>query len=479
MKITIVGGGTAGWIAAYFICKSQPNIHDITVVESSKIGIIGAGEGSTGTMSELLTGQFFNYSVDVEDFLQKTDGTYKLGIMHKNWLGNNGQYFAPIDVSPTAFAYEDLIFKYVYAKYGKEKMHISSEIGINYEKRDYSNTSAFHFDGHKVGKYFKNECEKDGVVTIDSIVNDVVINDNGDITSIELENGQSVKSDFYIDCTGFAKVLINKIGVKWKSYKEYLPVNCAMPFLLPYEENEKPLPYTSATALSSGWMWNIPLRTRKGCGYVFDENCISKEQAQNEIESLLKRKIEPIKFIKFESGRVETFWKNNVLSLGLASAFVEPLEATSIHSTIIQLLFFVKEYLLQDKNKTITEYNKKSYNEKMIKFYDLILDFISYHYQGGRNDTVFWRNINGKMTPNAKIYYERSKEKIPSVLETNGIFGSPTAGLWNWISAGLNIITPNQANKEITENSIKYNIVKEDYKKFLERMNYKDYISYY
>lgn len=479
MKITIVGGGTAGWIAAYFICKSQPNIHDITVIESSKIGIIGAGEGSTGTMSELLTGQFFNYSVDVEDFLQKTDGTYKLGIMHKNWLGNNGQYFAPIDVSPTAFAYEDLFFKYVYAKYGKEKMHISSEIGINYEKRDYSNTSAFHFDGHKVGKYFKNECEKDGVVTIDSIVNDVAINDSGDITSIELENGQNVKSDFYIDCTGFAKVLINKIGVKWKSYKEYLPVNCAMPFLLPYEENEKPLPYTSATALSSGWMWNIPLRTRKGCGYVFDENCISKEQAQNEIELLLKRKIEPIKFIKFESGRVETFWKNNVLSLGLASAFVEPLEATSIHSTIIQLLFFVKEYLLQDKDKTITEYNKKSYNEKMTKFYDLILDFISYHYQGGRNDTVFWRNINGKMTPNAKIYYERSKEKIPSVLETNGIFGSPTAGLWNWISAGLNIITPNQANKEITENSIKYNIVKEDYKKFLEKMNYKDYISYY
>jgi len=479
MKITIVGGGTAGWIAAYFICKSQPNIHDITVIESSKIGIIGAGEGSTGTMSELLTGQFFNYSVDVEDFLQKTDGTYKLGIMHKNWLGNNGQYFAPIDVSPTAFAYEDLFFKYVYAKYGKEKMHISSEIGINYEKRDYSNTSAFHFDGHKVGKYFKNECEKDGVVTIDSIVNDVAINDSGDITSIELENGQNLKSDFYIDCTGFAKVLINKIGVKWKSYKEYLPVNCAMPFLLPYEENEKPLPYTSATALSSGWMWNIPLRTRKGCGYVFDENCISKEQAQNEIELLLKRKIEPIKFIKFESGRVETFWKNNVLSLGLASAFVEPLEATSIHSTIIQLLFFVKEYLLQDKDKTITEYNKKSYNEKMTKFYDLILDFISYHYQGGRNDTVFWRNINGKMTPNAKIYYERSKEKIPSVLETNGIFGSPTAGLWNWISAGLNIITPNQANKEITENSIKYNIVKEDYKKFLEKMNYKDYISYY
>ena len=469
MNITIVGGGTAGWIASYFISKSQPKKHNITVIESSKIGIIGAGEGSTGSMAELLTGHFFNYSVDIQDFLKKTDGTNKLGIMHKNWLGDNTQYFAPIDTSSTSFDYEDTFFKYALCHFGKNKMHLCSQIGIDYERDYYGNSGAFHFDGHKVGKYFKELCEKDGVKVIDSVVNDVIVNNNGDVTSLNLENGQNIKSDFYIDCTGFAKVLINKMNVKWKSYKEYLPVNCAMPFLLPYEKNEKPLPYTTATALSSGWMWNIPLRTRKGCGYVFDENCISKEQAQNEIELLLKRKIEPIKFIKFESGRVETFWKNNVLSLGLASAFVEPLEATSIHSTIIQLLFFVREYLLEEKNKTITEYNIKSYNKKIAKFYDIILDFISYHYQGGRNDSDFWKKINGKMTPNDKIYYERSKEKIPSVLETNGIFGSPTAGLWNWISGGLDIITPALANKEIKEDIVKYNLTKERFEKFLEQ----------
>jgi len=469
MNITIVGGGTAGWIAAYFISKAQPKKHNITVIESSKIGIIGAGEGSTGTMLELLNGTFFNYSVDVEDFLEKTDGTNKLGILHKNWLGDNNQYFAPIDTSSTAFDYEDTFFKYALSHFGKNKMHLCSQIGIDFEKDNYKNSGAFHFDGHKVGKYFKNLCEKDGVKTIDSVVNDVIVNNNGDITSIILENSQNIKSDFFIDCTGFAKVLVNKIEVKWKSYKKYLPVNCAMPFILPYEKDEKPLPYTSATALSSGWMWNIPLKTRKGCGYVFDENCISKEQAQKEIELFLKRKIKPIKFIKFESGRVETFWKNNVLSLGLASAFVEPLEATSIHSTIIQLLFFVKEYLLEDKNKTITEYNRKSYNKKIAKLYDIILDFISYHYQGGRNDSKFWKKVNGNMTPNAKIYYERSKQKIPSVLETNGIFGSPTAGLWNWISAGLNIITPDLAYKEIKENDNKYNLTKEKFEKFLEK----------
>ena len=470
MNITIVGGGTAGWIAAHFINKSQPNNHKITVIESSQIGIIGAGEGSTGTMYELLSGNWTNFKIDIKDFLEKTDGTYKMGIMHKHWTPEKNQYFAPIDVSETAFTFEDRIFKYALSKYGVEKMQLASVIGTNYENKLYQNTSAYHFDGHKVGKFFKEICEKDGVKTIDAVVKDVELNDKGDVTSITLDNSSVIKSDFFIDCTGFARVLMNKLGVKWKSYNEYLPVNCAMPFIVKYKEGEEILPYTTATALSSGWMWNIPLKTRKGCGYVFDENCISRDEAQKEVETFLGHKIKPIKFINFNSGRSEVFWKNNVLTLGLSSAFVEPLEATSIHSTIMQLLFFVNEYLLKDKNKTVTEYNQKSYNEKIVKLYDLTLDFISYHYQGGRNDTQFWKNINGKMTPNAKVYFERSKEKIPSVLETNGIFGSATAGLWNWISAGLKIITPEQAKKELDKFN-KYSTAEEEFKKHQSMIN--------
>lgn len=470
MNITIVGGGTAGWIAAHYINKSQPNLHKITVIESSEIGIIGAGEGSTGTMYELLSGNFCNFKINIKDFLDKTDGTFKMGIMHKNWTSEKKQYFAPIDISSTAFTYEDIVFKYVLSKYGVEKMHLASDIGTNFEKKIFHGTSAYHFDGHKVGQFFKNICEKDGIKTIDGVVKDVIVNNKGEVTSILLKNSVSVKSDFFIDCTGFARVLMNKLDVKWKSYSKYLPVNCAMPFILEYKKNEQILPYTTATALSSGWMWNIPLKTRKGCGYVFDETCISRIDAQKEIENFLGHKIKPIKFIKFNSGRSEVFWKNNVLSLGLSSAFVEPLEATSIHSTIIQLLFFVNEFLMKDKKETILKYSQDSYNTKISKLYDLTLDFISYHYQGGRNDTKFWKNINGKMTPNAKIYYERSKKKIPSVLETNGIFGSPTAGLWNWISAGLKIITPNQATNELKEMN-KYEIGEQEFLKHQDRFN--------
>jgi hypothetical protein len=205
--------------------------------------------------------------------------------------------------------------------------------------------------------------------------------------------------------------------------------------------------------LSAGWMWDIPLKTRRGCGYVFDKKYITREEAQKEVETYLGRKIKPIKWIEFESGRSEVFWKNNALTLGLASAFVEPLEATSIHSTIIQLLLFSKEYLSETNDITSTAYNIESYNIKITRLYDSLMEFISFHYQGGRNDTPFWRSFQeeNKVSPMAKIYLEKCKNKIPGFLEVNGVIGSPSASLWNWIAGGLDLITAEQAGKELDE----------------------------
>jgi flavin-dependent dehydrogenase len=457
MKITIVGGGTAGWIAAYFISKAQPNAHEITVIESSKLGIIGAGEGSTGTMIDLLNGNYFNAKIDLEKFLSETGGTPKLGIYHENWTGDKSGYFAPIDASPTWANFEDVIFKFALSKYGKEKMHLASPRGQDFKKRDFSSPGAVHFDGHRVGKFFKKECEKDGAVVIDDVVSTVETNTAGNVTHLTLESGKIVESDFFIDCTGFSRILMNKLDVKWHSYKEYLTVNTAMPFLINYEPGELPNPYTKATALSSGWMWEIPLAERKGCGYVFDSNFITREDAQKEIEELLGKKITPIRFINFESGRSEVFWKNNVLCLGLASTFVEPLEATSIHTTIIQLLFWVKECLHTEVDKTLTHDNILSYNQKITRLYDLTMDFISFHYQGERSDTPFWKNIkdNNIISQGAEIYKNKAKNRIPGFLEINGIVGSPAAALWNWVAAGMDIITPEQAAAELLDSNSK------------------------
>lgn len=479
MKITIVGGGTAGWIAAYFLCNDQPGDHEITVVESSSIGIIGAGEGSTGTMIDLLNGTFFNKSVDFDKFLQETDGTLKQGIYHHNWTGDGTGYFAPIDASPTWYYFEDTHFKCALANFKKEKFHLASHIGIDYEYGLNKNFGAMHFDGHKVGKFFKKECVSQGVKLIDDVVSNIVCKDNGYVDYIEFDSGNKIKADLFIDCTGFARVIAKEVDIKWESYAEYLPVNSAIPFQLKYKNGEVPKTYTSATALSAGWMWEIPLQTRKGCGYVYDDRFITKDQALAELENVVGEEIEPIKHIKFESGRSEVFWKKNVLVLGLTSAFVEPLEATSIHSTIIQLLIFSKEYLFKDTLQTDKDGSRLEYNKKILMLYDNILDFISYHYQGQRRDSEFWNYIHNEkiVTPRAYHFLEKSKIKIPGFLEINGTIGSPSVALWNWISAGMDIITPEQAEEEL--NRLNKSTIELQYQQFINSyLAEKKYIKY-
>ena len=467
MKIIIAGGGTAGWIAAYFISKSQPNVHQITVIESSAIGIIGAGEGSTGSLISLLNGDFFNYKIDIIDFIEKTNATPKLGIRHSNWGSKKENYFAPLDASPSGFTLNDYIFKYIFSLYGKEKMHIASKIGIQYAEKNPNNFYALHFDGHKVGEYFKNICLKDGIKVIDSSIKECVLDEKNNIKTLILEDYTKINGDFFIDCTGFSRVLMKKLNVPWISKKEFLPLDTAMPFILDYKSGEEFFPETSATALSAGWMWTIPLSTRKGCGYVFDSLFISKEDAQKEIEDLLNCQIKPIKYINFDSGYSESFFKNNVLCLGLSSSFVEPLEATSIHNTIVQIALFVNECLTSTLDATSTKENKNMYNKRIKFLMDLTVDFISLHYQGKRYDTPFWKHIvdNKIGTPWALQLVERAKNKIPGLTSFEGMYGSFSIPLANWILAGLDLITPSQAKQEILLfNSI--DSIKEQYENF-------------
>jgi tryptophan halogenase len=452
MNITVVGGGTAGWIAAYYISKAQPGVHKISVVESSKIGIIGAGEGSTGSMVDLLNGSFFNYTSDIQNFIEMTDATPKMGIRHKNWGRQKESYFAPLDVSPTGFSFDDYIFKYVLHKYGKQKMHLASTIGLSYENnRYYDSYYAFHFDGHKVGEFFKTQCIKDGIKIYDSIVKEINIDTNGYIKSIVLDDGYLLQSDLFIDCTGFSRVIMKKLEVDWISKKEMLPMNTAIPFILNYSANEIVMPETGATALSSGWMWDIPLYSRRGCGYVFNDSFISEDQAVLEIESILNKKIEPIKVIKFDSGYSSYFWYKNCISLGLSSSFVEPLEATSIHNTIIQISLFVNEFLSKETYQTFIESKQNLYNKRIKMLMDLTVDFISLHYQGGRTDTDFWKYITYEniISDRSKEIVEQCKYRIPSYTILEGMYGSFSIPLANWILAGIDLISPEQALDEL------------------------------
>jgi tryptophan halogenase len=449
MNIVIAGGGTAGWLAALFFANSQPNKHKVTLVESTQLGIIGAGEGSTRMLTDVLNNKLFNTGSNIYEFMANTEATLKLGIRHKNWTGDGSSYYAPLDGTTTSNFNPDINFLTALYKEGPEGMHTASNMGMSFKNKDYSGDAAFHFDGTLIGKHFKKVLG-DKVIHIDGKINKVNLKEDGFINSLTLDNNEEVFGDLFIDCTGFSRILMKSLGVKWKSYSEQLPVNTAIPFILPRTEIE-PEPLTVAHALSSGWMWQIPTASRIGCGYVFSDKYISVEDAQKEVEDLLGHSINPIKVIKFESGRGELLWEKNCLALGLASSFAEPLEATSIHTTIVQLITFCFEFMSDTWEKTYDRTSQDRYNVRMQKLYDDIRDFLIIHYQGGRSDSDFWKYISsGKtLTPFAKEILEKSKNKPPGFLQYDYYLGCAGASLWSWVLAGTNNLTRDTAKKEL------------------------------
>ena len=475
MNIVIVGGGTAGWIAAYSIIKSQKGKHKVTLIESSQLGIIGAGEASTGKMLDLLNGVFFKTKdkINITDFMEKTDSINKMVIRYENWSGAGSKYIVPVATSVTDYKENDYIYKYVISKFGNENVHLSSKDGIAYEANKYNELLAFHFDAHKVGTYFKNLCG-DEVFSIDAIINDVEVLPNGDIKTITLNNGQKIEGDFFFDCSGFSKVLMKKLNVGWTSCKEYLPLNTAMPFLVQYEDNEEVIPETKATALSSGWVWNIPLKTRRGCGYVFDNNFITHDQAKEEVEKYLGREITPIKFINFDSGYSDKFWQNNVVCLGLSSSFFEPLQATSIHNTIHQLFLFIDYFLFDTIETTMDPYNMYLYNKHIESIMKSSMNLISLNYQGRRRDSEFWKYVTDNEISTDKIKSLKEIQKYRFLVEND--IDQPDGGHWfgliQYNMAGLYLVSKDMAHSDLI-NSNMYDFAEKEWQKYHRVFSYK------
>ena len=458
MKIVVVGGGTAGWLAALMISKIRPD-HTVTCIESSKIGIIGAGEGSTGSLTNIVQNEMFDFGCNEQDFIKECDATIKLGIKHIGWNEDPSKfYYGPIDGTPTSNDRCDIVFQHALGYRDQNYLHLATELGykIHHNKNSFvqlNGNHAYHFDAHKVGQYFKKIC--DTVTHIDSEVEHVQLDsESGFVRSVKLSNGDTVQGDMFIDASGFNQVLMKAVGGKWKSYKENLPVNGALPFLLPYEDDEVIQPVTNAWAQNNGWCWQIPTKNRRGCGYVFSDEFVTPDQAHAELEQTIGRKVDPIRHIKFDSGRQETLWIKNVLSIGLCAAFAEPLEATSIHTTIMQLKHFVYGCLGKDQNDTCNMGTVDDYNKKNAHLYDTMKDFLVAHYICGRKDTEFWKYINSGATNTdfVKSMHEICKHRVPNAT----LFPRPEGGagwpLWSYVLAGTGALTSEVAEKEVKFN---------------------------
>ncbi len=405
-RFVIVGGGTAGWLAALMlqeaIAERKMNAR-VTMVESSKIPTIGVGEGTTAVFRQMLK----HFGFDEFEFLRETEATIKFGIRHKDWRRKGHYYDGPIDdphlvVEPRGAKPQSYIDIFSCAA-GRRlaDTHLFAYL-LDQHKAPYAKKAngeliamgpyhhAFHFDQAKAGRYLRKKSK--GVEVIDAEVKGARRDGNsGNILALETDVGE-IAGDFFFDCTGFRKALISGVmGGVWQSYRDLLPVNRAMPFWLDIGAKEELSPFTTAWAQSSGWMWMIPTQSRIGCGYVYSDVFTTPEQAKEEIEETLGRKIEPRNDLRFDIGRQEKSWIGNCISLGLCSSFLEPLEATSIHGTIVQLLVFTT-FHLKDPS-LFTEDDRSSYNAFAGQQVDDFRDFINMHYVSERRDTPFWQHV--------------------------------------------------------------------------------------
>lgn len=486
MRIVIVGGGTAGWLAAALLVKQYPTEHQVTIIESTKIGIIGVGEATTGNFTDVLVHDLKDLGVNHDEFIVETGSALKFGIKHVNWTKDGSSYFAPIDGSITADQSTDQFFAYALGYLGKDALTSISTMGHWYDKNksnfDISkqflkHTHALQVDANLVGKYLrKHVLNKSTAVHIDSEVQEVNLNERGYIKSVSLSNGETVEGDMFLDCSGFARVLMKKLESNWTSYSKHLPVNSAFPFMLKYREGEKPVPYISATAQSSGWAWSTSLLDRTGNGYIFDDNFITMDKAQEEIETRLGHKIEPLKLIKFDTGRQQNAWIKNCVAIGLSYAFLEPLESTSIHSTIVQLKNILT-YMKPRAEDTDNDGSRAFYNQRTAKGYDDLVNFLVLHYMGGRTDSEFWRYIATGATRTEFVtnLMEMCKSRMPSISDFLGYHGSAGWPLYSYVLAGTGVLTGEVTKKEFTaDDKWAFNMTRDSYTRWCAHLNLND-----
>ncbi|HEY8876333.1 MAG TPA: tryptophan halogenase family protein [Roseateles sp.] len=463
-RIVILGGGSAGWMSAAALATGLPGA-SIELVESEEIGIIGVGEATFPSI------RHFNdiLGIDEADFLAATRGSYKLGIQFCDWRQPGEHYFhtfgdfGPLD-GPMALwgqfrrlgascegGLGDFCLPTVMARQGRFRLPDGSGgLGSRY-------TYAYHFDASLYAAFLRRLAEGRGARRTEGRVVDVARHADGRVRALRLADGREVEGDLFIDCSGFAALLIGRtLGQAFVDYSHWLPVDRA--WAVPAERAPgELLPYTRSTALEAGWAWRIPLQDRTGHGHVFSSRHIDEDRARAQLLAQLDAPAlaEP-RLLRFQTGHRERFWQGNVIAIGLAGGFLEPLESTSIflvHNALGRLI----PLLSQPGSAQASE----AFNAQQTRQYQRIRDFIILHYcLSQRRDGSFWRHVTGMALPESLAY------KLHAWRETGALHNYDEEGFdetsWLAIHAGMqhwpqrqspwmNEVPPEIAARQLTE----------------------------
>jgi tryptophan halogenase len=410
-SIIILGGGTAGWMAASMLARALPDYGcAITVIESPDIGTVGVGEATIPPITELL--RFLG--INEADFIRHTQSTYKLGIKFIDWLTPGHSYWHPFGsfgsvinrrpfhhywhrarASGTPLHFNDFS---LCARLGDEGKFNFPEVGapepipgLRY---------ALHFDAGLVARYLRAYAEALGVVCREATVNGASLRADGWLDELVLNDGSRLAADLYLDCSGFKGVLIEQaLKTGYVDWSSLLPCDRAVAF--PTENYAARAPYTRSTARAAGWHWRIPLQHRAGNGYVYASQHITDQAAFDDLLTSLGQKplAEP-RFLRFVTGRRTLFWNRNCVALGLASGFLEPLESTSIHLVMSGVYNLLDHF----PDRHFDPANIAAYNAELILEMEQIRDFIILHYCATqRTDSPLWLYCKAMTLPDSLI----------------------------------------------------------------------------
>lgn len=405
-RVLIVGGGSAGWITAAYMDAvlngPRSKSVDITLIESPDVGRIGVGEATVPSLRDTMR----TIGIDEKTFMSAADGSFKQAIKFVNWLHNDGHaYYHPFDRRPAGRVDRAGLSWLTSDRSSPFASTVSVQPGLcdaglapkMLEHPDYEGplSYAYHVDAEKLADTLCEVAVSRGVTHLKGFVTEVQRQETGDIAAVLTREGQRIEADLFVDCTGFASLLIEKtLGVEFEDYSQWLLCDRAVAMRVPYDVYYpgQRRPYTVSTALSNGWVWDVALAGRRGTGYVYSSRYLDDAAAEAELRRHEgKHCVDlPARQLKFRVGRRAQAWSRNCVAIGLSSGFIEPLESTGLFLVELSVATLC-EYFPFTRD---TDALAASYNRILQDRYEEILDFIVLHYcLSRRTDTQFWREV--------------------------------------------------------------------------------------